>query len=262
MTSFVYKADPVRGAAWARLFAERMPEIDFRIWPDIGDPAAVRFLAAWRPPADVMGMFPNLEVLFSVGAGVDQFDFAGLPPDLPVVRIIEDGITGGMVGHVTLSKSKVSLLRAELDEWVGGSLSCPVEGDWPYLWLDVTYVRVRQPGRIVSVVATIAVGINSDGRREVLGVATDASAAETFWTDFLRSLAQRGLRGVKLVIADAHEGSKVAARGVLHATSQRCRLHSMRDALAHVGMRHRHRHLVSAWFDTAFAEADAEGAER
>lgn len=103
MAGVVYKADPVRGAAWARLFAERMPEIDFRIWPDIGDPAAVRYLAAWQPPADVLGMFSKLEVLFSVGAGVDQFDVASLPPSLPVVRMIEDGITGGMVEYVTLS---------------------------------------------------------------------------------------------------------------------------------------------------------------
>lgn len=103
MTGFVYKADPVRGATWARLFAERMPEIDFRIWPDTGDPAAVRYLAAWQPPADVMRTFPNLEILFSVGAGVDQFDFASLPAGLPVVRMIEDGLTGGMVEYVTLS---------------------------------------------------------------------------------------------------------------------------------------------------------------
>lgn len=103
MVGFVYKADPVRGATWARLFAERMPEIDFRVWPDIGDPAAVRYLAAWQPPAEVMRTFPKLEILFSVGAGVDQFDFANLPDSLPIVRMIEDGLTGGMVEYVTLS---------------------------------------------------------------------------------------------------------------------------------------------------------------
>ncbi len=83
---------------------------------------------------------------------------------------------------------------------------------------------MRQAGRIVSVAATIAVGVNTDGRREVLGMATGASEAETFWTDFLRSLARRGLRGVKLVISDAHEGLKAATRRVLHATWQRCRV--------------------------------------
>ncbi len=88
-------------------------------------------------------------------------------------------------------------------------------------------------------------------------MATGASEAETFWTDFLRSLARRGLRGVKLVIADAHEGLKAAVRRVLHATSQRCRVHFMRNALAHAGKGHRR--LVSAWIGTAFAEADARG---
>ncbi|MBR0669639.1 glyoxylate/hydroxypyruvate reductase A [Roseomonas soli] len=100
---FVYKADPVRGAVWARLFAERMPEVGFHVWPETGDPATVRYLAAWQPPPNVMETFPNLEILFSVGAGVDQFDFGSLPPGLPVVRMIEDGITGGMVEYVTAS---------------------------------------------------------------------------------------------------------------------------------------------------------------
>ena len=83
-------------------------------------------------------------------------------------------------------------------------LERPIEGDWPYVWVDATYLKVRQAGRIVSVAVTIAVGVNGDGRREVLGMAIGASEAETFWTDFLRSLARRGLRGVKLVISDAH----------------------------------------------------------
>ena len=125
---------------------------------------------------------------------------------------------------------------------------------------STTYVRVRQAGRIVSVAATIAVGVNSDGRREVLGMATGASEAETFWTDFLRSLARRGLRGVKLVIADAHEEMKAAVRRVLHATSQRCRVHFMRNALAHAAKGHRR--LVSALgrirpSGTAYAQEDA-----
>ncbi len=101
---------------------------------------------------------------------------------------------------------EVSRLCAELDERVGAFLSRPIEGEWPYLWLGATYVRVRQAGRIVSVAATIAVAVNTDGRREVLGMATGASEAETFWTDFLRSLARRGLRGVKLVVAEPTRG--------------------------------------------------------
>jgi len=100
-TSFLYKSDPVRGRQWAEVFARHRPDIDFRIWPDIGDPAQVRFLAAWVPPEDIAERFPNLEVLFSSGAGVDQFDFAVLPAALPVVRMVEPGIVRGMVEYVT-----------------------------------------------------------------------------------------------------------------------------------------------------------------
>lgn len=98
---FVYKADPQRGQRWAEVFRREMPEIDFRLWPETGEPAAVRYLAAWLPPDDLAGRFPNLELLFSTGAGVDQFDFAALPPQLPVVRMVEPGIVQGMVEYVT-----------------------------------------------------------------------------------------------------------------------------------------------------------------
>jgi glyoxylate/hydroxypyruvate reductase A len=99
--TFLYKADPVRGQQWAEVFRRRAPELDFRLWPDIGDPARVRFLAAWQPPDDIATRFPNLELLFSSGAGVDQFDFAVLPPGLPIVRMVEPGIIRGMVEYVT-----------------------------------------------------------------------------------------------------------------------------------------------------------------
>ena len=101
--TFLYKADPVRGAVWAELLARKMPELPFRIWPDIGDPQAVRFLAAWQPPQDLATQFPNLEILFSTGAGTDQFDFAAIPPTLPVVRMVESGIVNGMVEYATLA---------------------------------------------------------------------------------------------------------------------------------------------------------------
>src|SRR4051812_186526 len=105
-----------------------------------------------------------------------------------------------------ISKSQVSRLCQEIDERVKAFLDRPIEGDWPYLWVDATYVKVRQNGRIVSVAVIVAVGANSDGRREVLGLDIGPSEAETFWTAFLRKLARRGLRGVKLVVSDAHEG--------------------------------------------------------
>lgn len=100
--TFVYKADPVRGAEWRRLFAELAPQIDFRIWPDVGDPSQVRYLAAWLPPDDLHA-YTGLEVLFSVGAGVDQFDLQALPANLPLVRMVEPGIVAGMVEYVTLA---------------------------------------------------------------------------------------------------------------------------------------------------------------
>src|SRR5499425_3452538 len=111
---------------------------------------------------------------------------------------------------------------------------------------------------IISVAVIIAVGVNSDGRREVLGMAIGASEAETFWVDFLRSLARRGLRGVKLVISDAHEGIKAAVAKVLHASWQRCRVHFMRNVLAHAGKQGRR--VVAAFIATAFAQEDAETA--
>ena len=126
------------------------------------------------------------------------------------------------------------------------------------MWLDATYVKVRQNGRIVSVAVIVAVAVNSDGRREVLGMAVGASEAETFWTAFLRTLARRGLRGVKLVISDAHEGLKAAVGKVLHASWQRCRVHLMRNVLAHAGKHGRR--VVAAFIATAFAQEDAETA--
>jgi transposase-like protein len=151
-----------------------------------------------------------------------------------------------------ISKSQVSRLCEEIDERVNAFLERPIEGEWPYLWIDATYVKVRQNGRIVSVAVIVAVGVNSDGRREVLGLDIGPSEAEPFWTAFLRQLTRRGLRGVKLVISDAHEGIKAAVSKVLSATWQRCRVHFMRNALAHAGKNGRR--VVSAFMATAFAQ--------
>ena len=162
------------------------------------------------------------------------------------------------MGGTGVSKSQVSRLCQEIDERVGAFLDRPIEGEWPYLWIDATYVKVRQDGRIVSVAVIVAVGVNTDGRREVLGMDVGPSEAETFWTDFLRKLARRGLRGVKLVISDAHEGIKASVAKVMNATWQRCRVHFMRNVLAHAGRSGRR--VVSAFIATAFAQDDAEAA--
>ena len=173
-------------------------------------------------------------------------------------RSVDDLVKAlGMTG---ISKSQVSRLCEEIDEKVEAFLDRPIEGDWPYLWIDATYVKVRQNGRIVSVAVIIAVGVNSDGRREVLGMEIGASEAETFWTAFLRKLTRRGLRGVKLVISDSHEGIKAAVSKVLSTTWQRCRVHFMRNVLAHAGKQGRR--VISAFIATAFAQNDAKAASQ
>ncbi len=128
------------------------------------------------------------------------------------------------MGGSGVSKSQVSRLCEEIDVRVKAFLDRPLEGEWPYVWVDATYVKVRQNNRIVSVAVIIAVGVNGDGRREVLGMDIGPSEAETFWTGFLRKLARRGLRGVKLVVSDAHEGIKAAVAKIMHASWQRCRV--------------------------------------
>jgi transposase-like protein len=171
-------------------------------------------------------------------------------------RAVDDLVKA--LGLSGVSKSQVSRLGEEIDGRVKTFLERPIEGDWPYLWIDATYVKVRQNGRIVSVAVTIAVAVNTDGRREVLGMDIGASEAETFWTEFLRKLKRRGLSGVKLVISDAHEGIKAAVAKVFRATWQRCRVHFLRNVLAHAGRSGRR--VVSAFIATAFAQDDAASA--
>lgn len=171
-------------------------------------------------------------------------------------RSVDDLVKAmGMTG---ISKSQVSRLCADIDERVHAFLDRPIEGDWPYVWIDATYVKVRSAGRIVSVAVIIAVGVNTDGIREILGMAVGPSEAEPFWTEFLRSLSRRGLRGVKLVISDAHIGLKAAIAKVFKATWQRCRVHFMRNALAYAGKGQRQ--MVLALINTVFAQETAEAA--
>ena len=162
-----------------------------------------------------------------------------------LVAVIQEAWIGGVstrrvddlvqaMGLNGISKSTVSKLCKDIDERVGEFLNRPLTGKWPYVWLDATYLKQRQGGRIVSVAAIIAVAANTDGRREIIGLGVGPSEAETFWMDFLRSLRARGLDGVELVISDAHSGLKSAISKVFEATWQRCRVHWMRNALAHV----------------------------
>jgi transposase-like protein len=164
------------------------------------------------------------------------------------------------MGLSGISKSQVSKLCKEIDERVNAFLDRPLDGEWPYLWLDATYLKVREGGRIVSVAAIIAVAVSSDGRREIVGLGLGPSEAETFWSTFLKGLVRRGLKGVKLVISDAHEGLKYAISKVLSATWQRCRVHWMRNALAHVSKGQQT--MVAAALRQAFLQPDQEAARQ
>jgi len=186
-----------------------------------------------------------------------------------LVAVIQEAWIGGVstrrvdelaqaMGLAGISKSTVSKLCKDIDERVGEFLNRPLEGDWPYLWLDATYLKARQGGRIVSVAAIIAVAANTDGRREIIGLGLGPSEAETFWMDFLRSLKARGLAGIKLVVSDAHSGLKAAIARVFEATWQRCRVHFMRNALAHVS-KGQHT-VVAAAIRQAFDQPDRKHA--
>ena len=186
-----------------------------------------------------------------------------------LVAVIQEAWIGGVstrrvdelvqaMGLSGISKSTVSKLCKDIDERVGEFLNRPLNGEWPYVWLDATYLKVRQGGRIVSIAAIIAVAVTVDGRREIIGLGTGPSEAETFWTEFLRSLKARGLDGVKLVISNAHSGLKAAIQRVFDATWQRCRVHWIRNALAHVP-RGQHT-VVAAAIRQAFNQPDREQA--
>ena len=186
-----------------------------------------------------------------------------------LVAVIQEAWIGGVstrrvdelvqaMGMTGISKSSVSKLCKDIDERVLAFLKRPLTGEWPYIWLDATYLKVREGGRIVSVAAIIAVAVNTEGRREIVGLHIGPSEAETFWATFLKDLVRRGLTGVKLVISDAHEGLKAAITRVMGATWQRCRVHFMRNALAHVP-KGQHT-MVSAAIRQAFIQPDQTGA--
>ena len=188
-----------------------------------------------------------------------------------LVAVIQEAWIGGVstrrvdelvqaMGLAGIGKSTVSKLCKEIDERVSGFLARPLEGEWPYLWLDATYLKVREGGRIVSVAAIIAVAVEAEGRREIVGLGLGPSEAETFWSGFLKGLVRRGLKGVKLVISDAHDGLKHAVAKVLGATWQRCRVHWMRNALAHVPKGQQT--MVAAALRQAFLQPDQDAARQ
>jgi transposase-like protein len=173
-------------------------------------------------------------------------------------RRVEDLVQA--MGLDGISKSTVSKLCIDIDERVHAFLDRPLTGEWPYLWLDATYLKQRQGGRIVSVAAIIAVAANTDGKREIVGLHIGPSEAESFWGEFLRSLHRRGLRGTRLIISDAHEGLKTAIRRVFAAAWQRCRVHWMRNALAYVPKAQTS--MVSAALRQAFIQPDRKAASQ
>ncbi len=156
------------------------------------------------------------------------------------------------MGMSGISKSQVSRLCQEIDERVQAFLKRPLEGNWPYLWLDATYIRSREHVRVECQAVVVATAVNQEGYREVLGVSVGPAESEEFWKAFLRSLVRRGLKGVKLVVYDAHEGLKRAIATVLGGAGwQRCRVHFMRKVLSQVPKAHQP--AVSAAVRTAFA---------
>jgi len=173
-------------------------------------------------------------------------------------RRVDDLVQAMGLGGI--GKSTVSKLCKDIDERVGAFLNRPLQGDWPYLWLDATYLKQREGGRIVSVAAIIAVAANAEGKREIVGLHIGPSEAETFWSAFLKSLVKRGLRGVKLVISDAHEGLKGAIRRVMGATWQRCAVHWLRNALAYVPKGQQT--MVAAALRQAFLQPDQAAARQ
>ena len=188
-----------------------------------------------------------------------------------LVAVIQEAWIGGVstrrggdlvqaMGLSGISKSSVSKLCRDIDERVGAFLDRPLQGEWPYLWLDATYLKQREGGRIVDVAAIIAVAVNTEGKREIVGLHIGPSEAETFWSTFLKSLVKRGLRGVKLVVSDAHEGLKGAIRRVMGATWQRCRVHWIRNALAYVPKGQQT--MVAAALRQAFLQPDQAAARQ
>jgi transposase-like protein len=158
-----------------------------------------------------------------------------------------------------VDKSKVSRITKNLDELVQDFRHRPLEDEYPYVWLDALYLKVRQNHRVVSLAVVVAVAVASEGGRTILGFDVGASEEEAFWLQFLRTLVKRGLKGVHLVISDAHEGLKAAVNTVFAGASwQRCRVHFVRNVLAHIPKGDKA--MIAAGVRTIFAQPDRKAA--
>jgi putative transposase len=163
------------------------------------------------------------------------------------------------LGLQGISKSQVSRLCEALDAEVERFRTRKLDGPYPYVWLDATFLKVRQDGRVVSLAVVLAIGVGASGQREVLGLDVGPSEDGAFWVQFLRSLVARGLSGVQLVISDAHQGLKGAIEAVLQGAAwQRCRVHFVRNALALVPKSTQQ--MVAATIRTVFVQPDAAAA--
>lgn len=165
------------------------------------------------------------------------------------------------MGLTGIDKSAVSRICKELDTIVHSFRNRSLQGNYPYVWLDAVYVKVRQNHRIVSMAVVVAIGVKESGERSILGLEIGASEEGSFWTEFLRSLVSRGLRGVELVISDAHTGLQEAIPKVLAGSAwQRCRVHFTRNILAHIPQRDKA--MVAAAIRTIFAQPNGETAHQ
>jgi putative transposase len=161
-----------------------------------------------------------------------------------LVSVIQEAVVQGVstrkietvlesFGIAGVSAGQVSQLCAGLDEKVRVFRERPL-GEIRYLWIDAIYEKVRVDDRVESMACVIAIGIGPSNRREVLGFDLIPTESEEGWTQFLKSLKERGLRGVVLVISDAHSGLKASVRKVFKAEWQRCKVHFYRNVLVHV----------------------------
>jgi putative transposase len=163
------------------------------------------------------------------------------------------------LGMEGVSKSQVSRLCQTLDAEVARFRARPLVGPYPYVWLDATFVKARQDGRVQAAAVVIAVGVTGAGEREVLGLDVGPSEDGAFWLSFLRGLVARGLGGVRLVVSDAHQGLKAAIGAVLQGAGwQRCRVHFLRNALALVPKSAQQ--LVATTIRTVFAQPEPDQA--